>query len=98
MIDAVKIEELAVSCMRKDLDLWEELGIIAASSSGLKRTTVETERLVYEPRIRTWFKVNGFMELKSTEIKALIKYLTSESFHELCGILEEMYYGEKKYG
>lgn len=92
------IEELAVKCMRKDLDLWEELGIIAARSSDSKRTTVETERLIYEPQIKAWFIDNGFMELEPAEIKALIKYLTSESFHALCEILEEMYYGtqEKK--
>lgn len=88
------IEELAVKCMRKDLDLWEELGIIAARSSDPERTTVETERLIYEPRIRVWFRDNGFMELEPAEIKAVVKYLTSESFYVLCKILEEMYCGE----
>ncbi len=90
-MDVKHIEEMAIACMYKDLDLWEELGIICAKSSDPTRTTVETKRHVYEPRIKAWLTDNGYMELKPLEIRKLLDYLAAESFNVLCEIIKEMY-------
>ncbi len=96
MIGVRCIEKLAIACMYKDRDLWEELGIICATSSDPTRSTAETKRHVYEPRIKAWLTDNGYMELEPLEIKKLTDYLTAESFHVLCEIIEEMYNGKKE--